>query len=75
MSFHRQNFDELVSTVQLYGTFEHFEHDPTTSIFEPMPGGDFDGLIECVPPLKRGAESTPALLAALQTVRQFEGAR
>jgi hypothetical protein len=41
-------------------------------MFDPATGAGYDGLTERGPNLNRGAESTLALLATLQRVRQLE---
>jgi hypothetical protein len=41
-------------------------------MFDPLTGGGFDGLCEHGPNLNQGAESTLALLATLQRVRQIQ---
>ncbi|MFZ1062490.1 MAG: hypothetical protein WAN30_03370 [Acidimicrobiales bacterium] len=48
------------------------KNDGGVVMFDPLTGGGYDGLTERGPNLNRGAESTLALLATLQTVRHAE---
>jgi hypothetical protein len=47
-------------------------NDVGAVMFDPATGAGYDGLTERGPNLNRGAESTLALLATLQRVRQLE---
>lgn len=48
------------------------KNDVGSVMFDPLTGGGYDGLTARGPNLNRGAESTLALLATLQTARQLE---
>ncbi|MFI6600473.1 glycosyltransferase [Nonomuraea sp. NPDC050536] len=46
-------------------------NDAGTRMWDPATGGAYDGLTECGPNLNQGAESTIALIATLQHVREL----